>query len=110
MISAGAVACVGMTCVSGARNVASRNRSLVVKEARPALCRHALLIRERPATYITQAECYGALPHDLLSLAYYHTGRVKEAAAQAKTALEFSPNDARIAGNLALFEKELERD
>ena len=79
-------------------------------DAVTALCRHALLIRERPATYITQAECYGALPHDLLSLAYYHTGRVKEAAAQAKTALEFSPNDARIAGNLALFEKELERD
>lgn len=74
-------------------------------DAVAALCNRALLIRERPATYITQAECYGALPHDLLSLAYYHTGRWKEAAAQAKLALEYSPNDARIAGNLSLFEK-----
>ncbi len=50
------------------------------------LCRQALAITDRPQTYICEAEAWGSLPWDLLSLGLYHTGRRGEALEAARQA------------------------
>lgn len=65
----------------------------------------ALKIRERPRTYICEAEAWGSLPHDLRCQAYYHTGRLHQALEEARLALAAAPSDPRLAGNAALLEK-----
>lgn len=65
----------------------------------------ALRIRERPQTYISEAASWGSLPHDLRSIAYFHTRRLAEALEEARRALALSPEDERIRGNAALFER-----
>lgn len=65
----------------------------------------ALAITHRPRSYICEADSWGALPHDLRSIAFYHTGRVKQALEEAKLALEKSPQDERLRGNVELLEK-----
>ena len=65
----------------------------------------ALKIRERPRTYICEAEAWGSLPHDLRCQAYYHTGRLPQALEEAQLALAAAPSDPRLAGNAALLEK-----
>ena len=42
--------------------------------------RAALAITERPRTYICEADAWGSLPYDLLSLAYAHLGDAENAA------------------------------
>ncbi len=68
------------------------------------LCSEALKIAERPRTYICEAESWGGLPWDLLSLGLYYTGRYNEALAAAKKAAEISPTDERIANNVLIIE------
>ena len=65
----------------------------------------ALKIRERPRTYICEAEAWGGLPHDLRCQAYYHTGRLPQALEEARLALAAAPSDPRLAGNTELLEK-----
>ena len=65
----------------------------------------ALKIRERPRTYICEAEAWGSLPHDLRCQAYYHTGRLPQALEEARLALAAAPSDPRLTGNAALLEK-----
>ena len=65
-----------------------------------ALCLNALKISSSPMTYISDQKCYGSLPYDLLSIAYYNIGMKKEAYEACATALDFSPNDERIKANL----------
>ena len=65
----------------------------------------ALKIRERPRTYICEAEAWGSLPHDLRCQAYYHTGRLPQALEEARLALAAAPSDPRLAGNAELLEK-----
>ena len=65
----------------------------------------ALKIRERPRTYICEAEAWGSLPHDLRCQAYYHTRRLPQALEEARLALAAAPSDPRLAGNTALLEK-----
>ena len=65
----------------------------------------ALSLRERPRTYICEAEAWGSLPYDLRCQAFYHTGRLPQALEAAHLALERSPKDARLAGNAALLER-----
>lgn len=69
------------------------------------LCREALKISVRPRTYICEAESWGSLPWDLLSLGLFYTGRFREAAESARMAARLSPSDERISHNLALMEK-----
>ena len=64
----------------------------------------ALSLLERPRTYICEAEAWGSLPHDLRCQAFYHTGRIPQALAEARKALACSPSDPRLAGNVALLE------
>lgn len=65
----------------------------------------ALRLTERPRTYISEAESWGSLPHDLRSIAFYQTGRTAEALAEARRALSFSPKEKRLQGNVALLKR-----
>lgn len=56
-------------------------------------------IAERPTTYITQAEAWGSLPWDLLSVSLWRLGQKEKALAAVQTALQFSPEDERIRQN-----------
>ena len=67
------------------------------------LCRQALAITDRPQTYICEAEAWGSLPWDLLSLGLYHTGRRAEALEAARQALALAPEDGRIRDNVAFL-------
>jgi len=69
----------------------------------------ALEITERPRTYICEAAPWGSLPHDLRSVAFYHTGRPAEALEEAKKALSLEPTNQRLAGNVEVLEKMTEK-
>lgn len=64
----------------------------------------ALELGERPRTYLTQTDAWGALPHDLRSIAFYRTGRISQALEEARRALEYAPEDRRLRGNVELLE------
>ena len=71
--------------------------------------RTALAITERPRTYICEADAWGSLPYDLLSLAYAQLGDAESAAAACREAVALAPNEERLRKNLALFEQMRER-
>ena len=56
-------------------------------------------IKERPKTYITQADAWGSLPWDLLSVALWNLGIKEKALAAVQTALQLAPDDERIRQN-----------
>ena len=64
----------------------------------------ALAITYRPRSYICEAASWGSLPHDLRSIALFHTGRLKEARKEARKAVELEPDNERLQGNLKLLE------
>lgn len=66
--------------------------------------RRAESIRERALSYISEPDAWGDRPHDLLSVAYYNVGLVKEALAEAVTAHRLNPSEDRIAENVKLLE------
>lgn len=68
----------------------------------------ALKIRQRPRTYICEARAWGSMPHDLRAMAYYRTGRTREALRETERALELSPGEERLTGNAAFYRRELE--
>ncbi len=65
----------------------------------------ALDIKERPRSYICEADAWGSLPHDLRSIAYHRTGRITEALAEARLALSLAPEDGRLKGNVEVLEQ-----
>ncbi len=67
----------------------------------------ALAIRERPRSYICEADAWGSLPYDLRTIAYYRTGRVPEALVEARQALALAPEDPRLRRNVEVLEREL---
>lgn len=67
----------------------------------------ALRIRQRPRSYICEAQAWGSLPHDLRSIALYRTGRVAEALKEAKKARAIEPGNERLCRNVTLMEEEL---
>ena len=66
----------------------------------------ALAVTVRPRSYICEAEAWGSLPHDLRAIAFYRTGRRREALEAAKRALALEPESRRLQDNAALLEKE----
>lgn len=67
------------------------------------MCRTALRIDERPRTYICEAESWGSLPYDYLSLGLYYTGRYKEALEAVRKAIELNPAEERLRENEKLM-------
>ncbi len=63
----------------------------------------ALEIQQREDIYITEADSWGSLPHDLQALGYYYTGRPRAALDAAAHALALEPDNARLRKNLRLI-------
>ena len=68
----------------------------------------ALRIRERPRSYICEADAWGSLPYDLRSIAHYHLSQIPQALEDAQQALALSPGDPRLAGNVQCIRSILE--
>ena len=64
----------------------------------------ALRIENRPDTYISEPESWGALPWDLLSLAEFHLGLREKAVEAVQRAIELAPDDSRLRENLRLMQ------
>lgn len=60
-------------------------------------------IKSRDLSYTTTPRAWGPLPWDMISVAWYHLGRNGYAAACAREALRYGPNE-RIEQNLKLFQ------
>ena len=69
----------------------------------------ALKIKDRPRTYICEAAAWGSLPWDLRAMAFYHTGRPKQALEAAREAARLSPLDQRLAGNVLAIQRQMGR-
>lgn len=67
----------------------------------------ALAITQRPRSYITQAQSWGSLPHDLRAIAFYRTGRLELALNEAKKARAEEPGNERLCRNVRVLEQEL---
>ena len=70
----------------------------------------ALEIRERPRSYISEADSWGSLPHDLRSIAFFKTGRLVQALQEAERARELAPEDVRLRENVTVLRTLLERE
>ena len=66
---------------------------------------YALLITERPTTYMTEAASWDATPYDLLSIAYYRMGLLDKAIENIRRAMRYS-GEERLKKNLSIFENE----
>lgn len=66
--------------------------------------RAALAIPSQDITYINDPRCYGALPHDLASIALARLGLTREALDQARMAAALS-DEPRIHSNVTLLER-----
>lgn len=64
----------------------------------------ALAITNRELVYTVDPEVWGAMPHDYASIAAWNMGLKDQAIEQARIALNFAPDDVRIAENVALME------
>lgn len=65
----------------------------------------ALAIQNRELVYTVDPEVWGAMPHDYASIAAWNLGLKDQAIEQVKLALQFAPNDVRIAANLEMMER-----
>lgn len=60
----------------------------------------ALRITERSLDYLSEAEAWGAYPHDIGAVAAWHIGLVDLAVERTRTAIGLSPSDTRLSDNL----------
>ena len=67
----------------------------------------ALEIVSRPRTYICEAASWGSLPYDLRAMAFYHTGRLKEALEEERKALAIEPENSRFQKNVEILERRI---
>jgi len=67
----------------------------------------ALEIQIRPRSYICEAGSWGSLPHDLRTVAFYKTGRIRESLEEARKALSMEPENPRFQDNVEVLEKML---
>ena len=71
--------------------------------------RRCLQITARSSTYVTEADAWGAAPHDYLALGLFYTGRRREALQAAEQAAALAPWDARLERNRKLIADAVER-
>lgn len=65
----------------------------------------ALEISVRPRSYISEAEAWGSLLHDLRAIAFFRTGRNLAALEEARLALALEPGNERLQKNVAILEQ-----
>lgn len=63
----------------------------------------ALRITQRPLEYLTEAEAWGPLPHDLAAIAAYNMGYFHEARYHGMEAIKLSPYDDRLTTNYKFY-------
>ena len=68
-------------------------------------CDRCVSIQCRPVTYITQADAWGSLPWDLLSISLWKLGQKQAAIAAVTQAEALSPTDDRIRRNRLYMEE-----
>lgn len=73
-------------------------------------CERALAIEDRPESYISEPECWGELPYDLMCIANYALGRADAALWAAKEAEKRAPDCERICQNRRLLERVVSGD
>jgi glycosyltransferase involved in cell wall biosynthesis len=61
----------------------------------------ALKIQEKPLEYLCEEDAWGALPHDLASIASWNIGLKEDAISHAMNALIFEPENERILKNIS---------
>lgn len=69
----------------------------------------AISIAVRPESIFSEPDAWGALPHDILSLAAYHLGLFADACQHCSIALQYEPTSERLKKNAALFQAERDR-
>jgi hypothetical protein len=65
----------------------------------------ALAVKERPLEYLTEAEAWGPLAHDLAGIAAFRLGYYHQAAYHGMEALKLSPYEDRLISNLDQYRK-----
>jgi glycosyltransferase involved in cell wall biosynthesis len=65
----------------------------------------ALAIKERPLEYLTEAEAWGPMAHDLAGIAAFRLGYYHQAAYHGMEALKLSPYEDRLVSNLDEYRK-----
>jgi tetratricopeptide (TPR) repeat protein len=63
----------------------------------------AISIAEKPLDYLCEEFAWGALPHDLAAIAAYNLGMIKLAIEFTEDALEYEPDNQRLASNLVFY-------
>ena len=63
----------------------------------------ALDITERPLEYLTDAQAWGALPHDLAAISAYQLRLYSESIYHGDKAVQIDPNDERLRNNLKFY-------
>lgn len=64
---------------------------------------NALKIKNKEAVYTMDPTVWGALPHDLLSIAAHKLGMKEEAIKHGEIAVQFEPNNERLVKNLEYY-------
>ena len=67
-------------------------------------CLRALAITDRPISYISEADSWGAAPYDLAALACWHLGDQAGAVQYGREAVNRAPSDERLRENLWYYE------
>lgn len=67
------------------------------------LTEHALAIKDRPRTYIIEADSWSSLPYDLRSLGFYYLGKYNDALESIDAAIQLAPHDQRLRKNRELI-------
>jgi len=70
----------------------------------------AIAIEEKPATYICEPSAWGEEPFDIASVSAYQMGMKEESLRLAKKALEYAPDNERIAKNVESISNELSKN
>ena len=68
----------------------------------------ALKITHRDLSYISDPQCWGALPEDLAAVAAYYLGLKKVSLEHAQRAVSLGPENSRLIRNLTLIRRALE--
>ena len=70
--------------------------------------KQALIITEKPMSYICEPEAWGSLPADLCSIAAFNLGMIQEAITLCEAAISHDPVDPRLQNNLLLIKSRLQ--